>query len=189
MTDPTIAVMWQVTWRSNVNPKQTASLKAAIEFRLDEADRAAAIAVSKATATAVYTGGGHNSSTALSFSQVVGAEADKLVDELRSLYTAERSKLIREDVELRTSMITAINQFFDLSKRFSGKGYFVNSNGQIYDQLIEEERRRDLLAMRDHFRRPGIKSLPERFPLLFGGVTLGSVTAAIVVGVIVKTMT
>lgn len=172
-----------------MNHKQKASLKAAINFRLDNADHAAAIAANKASGTVVEANAIYNTGSIWDYANAIATVGDDLVDQLKNLYTLERSKMIWNEVDLKTDILQAIIRYFELSERFCPTTISGMLKRSVYIDLLNEHKERDLAAIKDHFRRPGLKPLWERFPFLFGGVTVGSVIAAIIVGVLVKSLT
>lgn len=159
-----------------VNRKQLSSVKAAIAFRVEEADRAVANRLAKVSAASVASSGGRNSNNVLRLAQEIGQIGDDLVAELKALYTFERSRLLRDHSDLRGEIVGGLVTFYRDAERHSI--YAWAGNAAIFMRALDEDRKQDLKALQDHFERPGLKSLPERFPFRFGGLTAGGLLIA-----------
>lgn len=129
-----------------------------------QAERAAALAANAATGEAAKMGALGDSRHAVHQATTVETTLAGWLPSLFQIYTDERSRLLKDDPQLRTLVRSAITVMFDrVDKLGPDHKEFWGTSIEHYRHEIEEARGRALARAEEHFRRPGLRPWTERF--------------------------
>lgn len=128
------------------------------------AERAAALAANVATAEAARMGALGDSRQAIHQATTVETALASWLPALFQVYTDERSRLLRDNTQLRTLVRSAITVMFDRVDRLGpDQKALWGTSIELYRGEMAEARDRALAQAEEHFRRPGLRPWWERF--------------------------
>lgn len=114
----------------------------------------------------------YNSGHGLELARVIGDELDAALPKLFAAYNAERGKLIRDSHNLDVVVRSAIDSFFENSKRHAPAPKMDwGLMAKTFEDALEERRLLARAAAEEHFRHPGLPYWPQRHPVIFWAIT------------------